>query len=125
MSEVDITIVDERDSPDTPSNPGNPILTAIALNGVALAQQPTLLSNLAYTNQTAGNDLAAKGQVANQNAQNKLRLSILANAVNQIQDAGPKEGRSAVDVLTGNELAQTIADLKATLQAFATQSSEN
>ena len=35
--------------------------------------------------------------------------------------AAPDNARSSVDILTNNELAQTIADLKAAVQAFASR----
>ncbi|URX64742.1 R body protein [Luteibacter anthropi] len=77
-----------------------------------------MLSNLAYSNTVASTNLSQQNAVANQQAMNELGISIVAKASNTISNLGPLEARSAVDILTNNELAQTIADLKATLQAF-------
>jgi hypothetical protein len=41
--------------------------------------------------------------------------------VNTIANLGPLEARSAVDVLTNNSLADEIASLRATLEAFKTK----
>ncbi|MBO9722681.1 R body protein [Xanthomonas phaseoli pv. dieffenbachiae] len=78
-----------------------------------------MLSNLAYSNTVANTNLSQQNAVANQQAMNELGISIVAKASNTISNLGPLEARSAVDILTNDELAQTIADMKATLQAFA------
>ncbi|XWO47385.1 R body protein [[Pseudomonas] boreopolis] len=80
-----------------------------------------MISNLAFSNLTANTDLAQKNAVSNQQAMNGLGLSIVAKAANTVSNLGPLEARSAVDILTNDELAQTIADLKATVQAFASR----
>jgi len=85
----------------------------------AIASQPAMLSNLAYSNLIANVNLAQQNAVANQQAMNELGISIVGKTVNKVSDLGPLEARSAVDVLTNNELAQSIADLKATLAAFS------
>lgn len=113
--EVDIIFVDNRGKNDPTKGS---IMEAVALTGVVMSEQPSMLSNLAYSNILSSNDLSAKSLVSNQNAQNKLRLSILSKAVNQIQNSQPLQARSAMDMLTNNELAQTVADLKAIATAF-------
>ncbi len=96
---------------------------AIAVGNLkSIAEQPALLSNLAYANTIANTNLAQQNAVANQQAMNELGISIVAKAANTVTNLGPLEARSAVDVLTDDELAQTIADLKATIQAFTKQS---
>lgn len=112
MNEVDITIVDNTGKTDV-------LLEAVASTGIVVAEQAAMLTNLAYSNAVTSRDIGGKAQLANQDAQNKLRISILANAVNRVQDNHALQARSAVDVLTNNELAQAIADLKATLAAFS------
>lgn len=115
--EIDIEIKDNRDKDDTNSNA---VMEAIAVGGLSIANQPSMLSNLAYSNTLSSGDLGAKGQVSNQNAQNKLRISILSTAVSRIQNNQPLQARSAVNVLANNELAETIASLKPALAAFTT-----
>ena len=96
------------------------VLSAVAVANVkAIAGQPAMLSNLAYSNVVANTNLSQQNAVAHQQAMNELSISILAKAANLISNLGPLEARSAAEVLTNNELAQTIADLKATTQAFA------
>lgn len=120
--QVDIIFVDNRGKNDSNKNP---IKEAVALTGVVMSEQPSMLSNLAYSNILSSSDLSAKNLVSNQDAQNKLRFSILSNAVNKIQNSQPLQARSAVDMLTHNELAQTVADLKAIAMAFADKKAEN
>ncbi|MBX3660670.1 MAG: R body protein [Ramlibacter sp.] len=83
-----------------------------------IAQQPVMLSNLAFSNLVANTNLAQQNAIANQQAMNELGISIVAKSVTVLSQLSPLEARSAVDVLTNNEQAQTLADLKATLQAF-------
>ncbi|HEX7340258.1 MAG TPA: hypothetical protein VF271_10055 [Rhodanobacteraceae bacterium] len=111
-------VVHESAAPE-PSGAG-PIGTSVAVNGTAHAQQPGMLSNLAYANHVSSNQLSAQSQVANQDALNRLNTSIVAKAVSQIQAHGPATTRASVAILTSDALAQQIAGLKAALQGFAT-----
>lgn len=108
------------DSPVPPANPLNDTALVVAITNLkSIAEQPAMLSNLAYSNVIANTNLSQQNAVANQQAMNELGISIVGKTVNKVSDLGPLEARSAVDILTNNEYAQTIADLKATLQAFS------
>ena len=87
----------------------------------SVGEQPAMYSNLAYGNLVNNTNLSQQNAVSNQQAMNELGIAIVGKTVNKVSDLGPLEARSAVDILTNNELAQTIADLKATLQAFTTK----
>jgi len=96
------------------------VVSAVAIGNLkAISEQPAMLSNLAYSNTVANTNLSQQNAVANQQAMNELGISIVAKATNTVSNLGPMEARSAVDILTNDELAQTIADLKSTLQAFS------
>ncbi|AVS75940.1 hypothetical protein [Paracidovorax cattleyae] len=97
------------------------VIEAVALSGMATAHQPSALSSQAYANQVTSNQLSAQNQVARQDAMNRLHLSILAQAVNQVQDLQPAATRSGTEVLSGGEVAQALADLKAVLGALPTR----
>lgn len=97
------------------------VIEAVALSGMATAQQPSALSNQAYANQVASNQLSAQNQVARQDAMNRLHLAILAQAVNQVQDLQPATARSAMEVLAGGEAAQALAGLQAVPGALPTR----
>lgn len=84
----------------------------------SVGEQPAMLSNLAYSNTIANTNLSQQNAVANQQAMNELGISIVGKTVNKVSDLGPVEARCVVDVLTNNELAQTIADLKAVIKSF-------
>jgi len=95
-------------------------VTVIGVSNLkSVAEQPAMLSNLSFSNTVTNTNLSQQNAVSNQQAMNELGISILGKTVNKVSDLGPLEARSAVDVLTNNELAQTIADLKASLEAFA------
>jgi hypothetical protein len=96
------------------------IVTAVATGNLkAISEQPALLSNLAYSNAVSTNNIGQQNAVSNQQAGNELGVPLVANAVNAVSNFGPLASRSAVDVLTNNELAQAIADLKSVVEAFA------
>ncbi|HNB02227.1 hypothetical protein [Nitrosomonas sp.] len=120
--QVDIIFVDNRGKNNDTENP---IMEAVALTGEVMSEQSSMLSNLAYSNVISSNDLSTKNLVSNQDAQNKLRLLILSKAVNQIQNNQPLQARSAMDMLTNNELAQTVTDLKAIVTTFADKKTES
>ncbi|BFO57764.1 MULTISPECIES: hypothetical protein [Comamonadaceae] len=95
------------------------VVSAVAIGNLkAISEQPAMLSNLAYSNVVSTSNLGQQNAVSNQRAVGELGLPLVAKATNTIANIGPLEARSAVDVLTSNELAQTIADLKSVLQAF-------
>ena len=95
------------------------VVSAVAIGNLkAISEQPAMLSNLAFSNVVNSNNLGQQNAVANQQAVGELGISVLAKGSNTISNLDPLSARSAVDVLTNNELAETIADLKAVLQAF-------
>jgi hypothetical protein len=96
------------------------VVTSVAVGNLkAISEQPALLSNLAYSNALSSTNISQQNAVANQQAGNQLDVPLVANATNVISNLGPLGSRSAVDVLTNNELAQAIADLKSVVNAFA------
>lgn len=95
------------------------IVEAVAIGNLkSIAEQPAMLSNLHFSNVVANTNLSAQNAVANQQAMNELGVAVTAKAVNTVSNLGPLEARSAVDILTNDEVAQAIADLKASLAAF-------
>ncbi|MFC7519346.1 hypothetical protein ACFQS6_15920 [Xanthomonas populi] len=97
------------------------VVSAVAIGNLkAISEQPAMLSNLAYPNVLASNNLGQQNAISNQQAVTELGIPVVAKATNSISTICPLEARSAVDILTANELSQTIADLKATIAAFST-----
>lgn len=95
------------------------VVQGVAIGNLkAIADQPAMISNLAYADLVANTNLAQQNSVSNQQALNEVGLAVTGKAVTNVANLGPLEARSSVDVLTNNELAQTIADLKATVAAF-------
>lgn len=120
MNEIDIHIEDRRGVTPLPSE----VAAATALASLlSIAQDGALSSNLAMALQVHNTDLAGKAQVARQQGMDRLRLSLLAKAVGKTQALSPLAARSAVAGLTGNALAQQIADLSAALAALKSRES--
>lgn len=112
MASTSIAVVQiDIDAPPAPAPAV--VVEAVAGGGLVVAQQPALLSDLNLANQVLNQDLAGKAQLAQQNAMNRLRTSILAQAVQQVQAPGVATARATVAVLTGQALAEALAGLRA------------
>lgn len=96
------------------------IIEGVAIaNLKGIAEQPAMLSNLAYSNTVANTNLSMQNAVANQQILNEVGVSVLGKIVNLISNLGPLESKSASEILSGNKVAEDIGSLKASLQAFA------
>jgi len=110
-----ITITGGSNSNSTSALP-NDIRESIAIGNVkSVAEQPSMLSNLAYANQIGNVNLSQQNAVANQQAMNQLALTVTGKVVNLISNLSPMEGIAVTKLNTGNDIAQQIADLKAAI----------
>lgn len=103
------------------SVPGDVVESVAIANAKSVAEQPAILANLALSNVIANINLAQQNAVSNQQALNEIGVSVVGKVVNLLTTLGPLEAMSAEKVLTGNAVAEEIADLKAALQAFTGQ----
>ena len=87
----------------------------------SIAEQPAMLSNLAFSAVVTNTNLAMQNAVANQQAMNELGVAVVGKAVNLVTNLSPLESKSASELLTGNSVAEEIADLKAAEAAFPQQ----
>lgn len=96
------------------------VVSAVAIGNLkAISEQPAMLSNLAFANSVASTNLGQQNAISNQRSVDELGVSTLARGTNTVSNLGPLQARSAVEILTNNELAQTIVDLKSVVEAFA------
>jgi hypothetical protein len=97
------------------------IRESIAIGNVkSVAEQPSMLSNLAYANLIANVNLAGQNAVSNQQAMNQLGVTVAGKTVNFVANLSPMEATAAVKLDTGNDIAEQISDLKAAVGAFGT-----
>lgn len=113
-----VTVTSTDDAPPLPPvlAQTNNVLEITSLN--ANAGHPARLSNLGYSNVVTNTNTGSQNAVANQQAHSQLALSILGSTTGRVQALTPLEARSSVDVLTNDEVAQSLADLGAVLAAF-------
>jgi len=79
---------------DLPSD----IISAVAIGNLkSVAEQPAMLSNLAYSNVVASTNLSQQNAVANQQAMNELGIAIVASAVNVISNASALKNRAKAE----------------------------
>ena len=105
-----------------PTSLSEDVVEAVAVGNLkSIAEQPAMLSNLAYSNTVVNTNLSMQNAVANQQTVNQLGVATLSMTVNNVSNLGPLESKSATEILTGNTVAEEIVDLKATVQAFIQQ----
>ncbi|HEX8558381.1 MAG TPA: RebB family R body protein [Pyrinomonadaceae bacterium] len=96
------------------------IRESIAIGNVkSVAEQPSMLSNLAYANLISNVNLSQQNAVSNQQAMNQLGLTVTGKVVNLVANLSPMEAVAVVKMDTGNDVAQQLADLKGTMATFA------
>jgi len=116
LNEKFVFVNKEIAMPDSPEQkPAHEIAIA---NAMAIAQQPAMLANLAYANTVTNANLAQQNAVAAQQAMNELNITVVGKLVNMLTTLSPLEAKSSEEILTGNTVAEELADLKAALQAF-------
>jgi hypothetical protein len=72
------------------------VVNTIAIANVkAIAEQPAMLSNLAYSNMVFNTNQSQQNAVANQQAMNELCVSILARLANTLKNQGLPDPLSA------------------------------
>jgi hypothetical protein len=100
------------------------IRESIAIGNVkSVAEQSSMLSNLAYANLISNVNLSQQNAVSNQQAMNQLGLTVTGKVVNLVANLSPMEAVAVVKMDTGNDIAEQLSDLKGTLAAFTQQQS--
>ncbi|HKT10793.1 MAG TPA: R body protein [Terriglobia bacterium] len=98
------------------------IIEGVAIGNLkSIAEQPAMLSNLAYSNTVLNNNLANQNAVSNQHSLNELGVVVTAKSARLIEGLLPLEAKASSEFLTSSALAEQIADLKATIQSFTSQ----
>lgn len=115
MPEEKIVITDDPGGGSSSALPDD-IRESIAIGNVkSVAEQPSMLSNLAYANLLQNVNLSQQNAVSNQQAANQLQLTVTGKAVNLISNLSPMEAVAVTKIDTGNDIAQQISDLKAAI----------
>ena len=92
----------------------NDIRESLAIANVkSVAEQPAMLSNLAFSNLITNNNLSQQNAVSNQQAMNQLGLTVTGKAINRVSNLSSEEAVAILKIDTGNELAVQLAELKA------------
>ncbi|HEV2913202.1 MAG TPA: RebB family R body protein [Pyrinomonadaceae bacterium] len=95
------------------------IRESIAIGNVkSVAEQPSMLSNLAYANLISNVNLSQQNAVSNQQAMNQLGITVTGKVVNLVANLSPMEAVAVVKMDTGNDIAEQLSDIKGTLAAF-------
>jgi hypothetical protein len=100
-----------------PSRLPSDIRESVAIGNIkSVGEQPAMLSNLAFANLVANNNLSQQNAVSNQQAMNQLTLTITGKTVNRISDLSPAEATAIQTLQSDNDLAEQLAGLKAAVK---------
>ena len=103
---------------DTSALP-NDIRESLAIaNAKSVAEQPAMLSNLAFANLITNNNLSQQNTVSNQQSMNELGITVTAKAINRVSNLSSEEAVATLKINSGNELAEQIAELKAIMKQW-------
>lgn len=92
------------------------VIQSVAIGNLkAIAEQPAMISNLAFGNLVANTNLSQQNAVAYQQAMNELGMAVVGRVAGTVSNLSPLESRASVDVLTQNNLAELVTSLKAVL----------
>lgn len=95
------------------------IRESVAIDSLhSVAQQPAMLSNLAYANLISNVNLSQQNAVSNQQAMNQLGATVTGKVVNLVANLSPMEAAAVVKLDTGDDFAERLADLKDTAASF-------
>src|SRR5215467_15168414 len=110
---VEFLSPDDPKSPDCPplqSALPNDIREAIAIGNVkSVAEQSSMLSNLAYANLISNTNLGQQNAASNQQAMNQLGLTVTGKVVNLVANLSPMEAVAVVKMDTGNDIAEQLS----------------
>lgn len=113
-----------KSSSDQTSALPNDIRESIAISSLdSVAGQPSMLSNLAFSNALDNINNSQQNTVANQQSLNQIGLSVLGKAANLISNLTPMEAVAVIKLDTGNDIAEQISDLKAATSSLTASSS--
>lgn len=79
------------------------------------AESTTTLANLALGNLIQNINQAQENAVSMQQSLNTIQATVLGKVVGMLTTLGPLEAMSAQHLLTGNSVAETLADLRASV----------
>lgn len=95
------------------------IVEGVAIAGMnAVSMQPSTLANVELANLITNTNQAQQNEVSFQQTLDGVQATVLGKVINLLTTLGPLQSMSAQQLLTGNSVAEEIAALKGTLQAF-------
>ena len=110
---------------DSASSLPDGISESIAISNVkSVAEQPAMLSNLAFSNLVNNVNLSQQNAVSNQQAMNQLLITVTGKIVNMLANLSPLEAASVTELFTGDDAARELADLKAAESSATPPASE-
>ncbi|MEM7251280.1 MAG: hypothetical protein AAF493_07655 [Pseudomonadota bacterium] len=116
--DVEVSVTERSTAPSGTGQP-HAIVQSVALSGQSTSQAAGALSNIAFSNVMQNNGRSQQNAVSNQQALSQTGVAVTGASARSVNRLGPLEARSAVDVLTNNELAQTIDDLSSVIAALS------
>jgi hypothetical protein len=83
-----------------------------------VAEQPSLLSNLALADLISNDNLSQQNAVSNQQGMSQLAISVAGKINNLVTSLNPLQAAAQAKLDTGNDISEQLADIKGTLESL-------
>ncbi|HEV2913201.1 MAG TPA: hypothetical protein VGX92_07785 [Pyrinomonadaceae bacterium] len=95
------------------------IRQAVAISNIkTVAEQPSLLSNLAFADLISNDNLSQQNAVSNQQGMSQLAIAVSGKINNLVTSLNPLQANAQAKLDTGNDVAEQLADIKGMLNSF-------
>ena len=84
----------------------------------SVAEQPSLLSNLALADLISNDNLSQQNAVSNQQGMSQLAISVTGKINNLVTSLDPLQATALAKLETGNDISEQLADIKGTLESL-------
>ncbi len=97
----------------------NDIRESVAIGNLkSVAEQSSMLANLTYADLLINDNLSQQNAVSNQQGMNQLGVTVTGKVNKLVSTLSPLEATASAKLDTGNDVAEQLADIKATLKTF-------
>jgi hypothetical protein len=98
--------------------PGDIRESVAVTNLKTVAEQPSLLSNLALADLISNDNLSQQNAVSNQQGMSQLAISVAGKINNLVTNLNPLQATAQAKLDTGNDISEQLADIKGTLESL-------
>lgn len=100
----------------------NDIRESVAIGNLkSVAEQSSMLATLTYADLLINDTISQQNAVSNQQGMNQLGVTVAGKTTKLVSSLNPLETTAIARLDTGNDVAEQLADIKATLETLRRQ----